>query len=183
MDCTQEMHHDARCQISQEQRHAVRALNDLIVATLDNAAEYRRAAFAVEHQLADLRHRAYESTRAVERLQREVRALGGEPANACSTLGAAVATLLSNTRLLIKGKDDLNNFLQDAERGDRQLQKHFTRYLADRALPPAAHGAIADAQYFLTLQNDQLRQSPEQAWVPMLQNGSLPAALAEATCS
>ncbi|HTE41606.1 MAG TPA: DUF2383 domain-containing protein [Steroidobacteraceae bacterium] len=101
----------------------VRLLNSLIVSTLDNVDEYRRAVFLAEQQLAALQRRIFVRTHAVERMQRHVRALGAQPAANRSCLASAFASLLSE-RLLIREQDQ-EQLLLDATRGEQRLKRQF----------------------------------------------------------
>src|SRR5262245_29733138 len=79
----------------------VRVVDRLIVATLDNSDEYRRAIFAIEQQLCSLQAQLAARTQSIEQMQRHVRSLGAEPAVARSSLASAFATVL-NARVIYR---------------------------------------------------------------------------------
>ncbi|MBC7982669.1 MAG: PA2169 family four-helix-bundle protein [Candidatus Obscuribacterales bacterium] len=138
--------------------YELRVLNQLIVSTLDNVDEYRRAVAMVEGQLNTLRRRVLDRTHAVERLQRQVRTLGGQPATSRSTLAAAFASLLSMRHRFLK---DDENLVQDAERGDHYLKRQFQSYLGDNLLSATARESISDAyDYCAAL------EPPAETWSP-----------------
>ncbi len=83
--------------MTQSQEYELHVLNELIVATLDRAHDYREAAAKADASLAStFAHRAREHIEAAEHLNRQVRALRGKPASSTSILGAAYSALARN---------------------------------------------------------------------------------------
>jgi uncharacterized protein (TIGR02284 family) len=120
----------------------VRLLNELIVSTLDNIDEYRRAVFMAEQQLATLQRRVFVQTHAVERMQRHVRALGAQPESHRSPLASAFASLLS--RHFLSRDQDQEQLLLDAKRGELLLKRQFEMSSKAAAVSDATRTVLDD---------------------------------------
>jgi len=80
--------------MTQSQEYELHVLNELIVATLDRAQDYREAATKANPPLSStFAQRAREHIEAAEQLNKQVRALRGRPATSNSILGAAYTAL------------------------------------------------------------------------------------------
>jgi hypothetical protein len=123
--------------------HDVAALNQLVVAVLDNADEYRRAIFAIEQLLDSLQHGLYNRAQAAEQIQCQVRALGALPATTPSSLAAAFAARL--TMRLPFAKDRHEDLLHDMTRGEATLRTQFEYHLAGARLSGSSRECVMAA--------------------------------------
>jgi len=161
------------CGKEEHSAYDIRVLNGLIVSILDNVDEYRRAVFSIEQRLNLLQKRVYSRMLAVERLQRQVRSLGGVPATERSQLAAAFATILSNRALPAIDDDQV---LRDAQRGEVVLQRQLEACLADCLVSTEARQATSSALDCVT---HETVEAPQSGWAaPMTacaQGTSLPS--------
>lgn len=121
----------------------IRTLNGLIVGTLDNIDEYRRAIFALEQRLDTFQRGVYNRMQAVEHLQSRVRALGGQPATTRSTLAAAFAALLAVRHPFVK--DHEKELIHDVERGTAALHRQFKACLGGSGLSETGRHYVDEA--------------------------------------
>jgi uncharacterized protein (TIGR02284 family) len=147
------------CEKEEHSTYDVRVLNGLIVSILDNVDEYRRAIFTIEQRLNTLQRRVYSRMVAVERLQRQVRGLGGQPASERSQLAAAFATILSNRALPVTDDDHV---LRDAQRGEAALQRQFEACLGNCLVSAEVRQTASAALECIT---NQTIDAPQPGWV------------------
>jgi uncharacterized protein (TIGR02284 family) len=125
--------------------HDIHVLNSLIKTTLDSRKGFQDAAEDAEstHFASFFSDFAQRRAEAAAVMQEEVRALGGNPEDDSSFLGAAHRTFLSLKEMFVSRDDKA--IVDEVERGEDYIKEKFQEALADNDLGDAARAAIMRA--------------------------------------
>jgi uncharacterized protein (TIGR02284 family) len=124
--------------------HDITVLNTLIATTLDSVRGFRDAAEDASGTNAEFfRSMADERTEVVTRLQEQVRALGGNPEDDSSTMGAVHRGFM-NLKEAVMGSDE-KAVIEEVERGEDYLKNKYNTALNDDGLGAVARSAIESA--------------------------------------
>jgi uncharacterized protein (TIGR02284 family) len=121
--------------------HDIDVLNDLIEVTLDSADGYREAAkdAGSTSYRETFTRRAHDRQQIAQRLQEQVRALGGVAEDDGSVLAAAHRVFLAIRDRMSEGDEAV---IQEVERGEDFILEKFDDALADVALSAVVADAI-----------------------------------------
>lgn len=136
--------------------HAVDVLNGLIKTTLDSVEGYQHAAENAggSQYRAMFMERSNRRQQLAEQLQREVRALGGEPKVERGVAGAAHNMFVDLKRAL-SGDDD-KAVIDEVERGEDHIKDRFEDALRDDDLPPNIRSAVDRAYQEIKADHDEV---------------------------
>ncbi len=125
--------------------HDVTVLNSLITTTIDSANGFDEAANDVRSGRFETTFREYASERrqCVQRLQDEVRRLGGTPEDDGSVKAAAHRTWL-NIRDALSGDSD-KQIIEEVENGEDYIKNKYETALRDDKLSAQARTVIQEA--------------------------------------
>ncbi len=137
--------------------HDIDTLNELITSTIDSVDGYRKAGEdSNSGQFQPIFFsRASERREVAERLQDEVRNLGGEPSDDGSLMGAADRAFMT-LREVISG-DDEKAIVAEVERGEDKIKAKFEDAIADSKLSPETRNVISSAYTSVKAGHDQMR--------------------------
>ena len=137
--------------------HDIDTLNELITSTIDSVDGYRKAGEdSNSGQFQPIFFsRASERREVAERLQDEVRNLGGEPSDDGSLMGAADRAFMT-LREVISG-DDEKAIVAEVERGEDKIKAKFEDAIADGKLSPETRNVISNAYTSVKAGHDQMR--------------------------
>lgn len=136
--------------------HAVHVLNGLIKTTLDSVGGYKEAAENAEGS----RFKGMFAERATKReqlardLQREVRALGGDPQDHQGMIGKAHNKFV-DLKAALTGNDD-KSVIDEVERGEDHIKGKFEDALDDDDLPPSVRTKVARCYESIKADHDEV---------------------------
>jgi uncharacterized protein (TIGR02284 family) len=125
--------------------HDVTVLNTLITTTIDSANGFEESAKDVKNPQFQTLFTDYarERRQNVERLQQQVRALGGTPEDDGSMKAAAHRTFL-NLKETVMGGDD-KKVIEEVERGEDYIKAKYETALKDDGLSAPTRAIIQEA--------------------------------------
>lgn len=132
-------------------------LNDLITSTIDSVDGYRKAGEDSNSGRFQpiFFSRASERRDVADKLQQEVRTLGGEPADDGSLMGAADRAFMSLREVV--SSDNEQAIIAEVERGEDKIKAKFENALADNELSSETRDAISTAYGSVKAGHDQMR--------------------------
>jgi uncharacterized protein (TIGR02284 family) len=136
--------------------HAVDVLNGLIKTTLDSVGGYREAAENADtSQFKSMfTQRASKRRELASELQRQVRALGGDPEDDQGIVGKAHNKFV-DLKAALSGNDD-KAVIDEVERGEDHIKEKFEDALEDNDLPAIAREAVARAYTSIKADHDEV---------------------------
>lgn len=119
----------------------VEILNELLMLTSDSIAGYREAAAETRNRALQrcFLRRANDRQHIADRFTEVIEALGGEPANSGTRLGAAHRVFLNLRELLASGDAAA---MHEVARGESFLRSRYERALRSGALSPRARDTV-----------------------------------------
>jgi uncharacterized protein (TIGR02284 family) len=140
-----------------ESSHDISTLNSLIATTLDSVDGYSEAAKDSENSrfTSLFTTRAGERRQVANRLQQQVRSLGGKPEDDGTALAGAHRVFL-NLKSVLTGKDD-KAIINEVEAGEDHIKAKFEDAIADRELSASARAAIEEAYVSVREGHDEMR--------------------------
>ncbi len=122
----------------------ITVLNTLIATTLDSVRGYEEAGEDGDGSHAELfRTMAEDRRQVVSALQTQVRALGGNPEDDGSTMGAVHRGFMKLKELVVARDEEA--IIEEVERGEDYLKAKFKTALESDALDTATRGVIESA--------------------------------------
>lgn len=134
--------------------HDIKSLNTLIETTLDSAFGYYEAAKDSSRYAPMFQSRADERREVATNLQQQVRALGGEPEDDGTVMGAA-HRMFVNLRNTIAGGDKA--VVDEVERGEDHIKAKYEDALKDSDITPTTRQVIQAAYTSVKTGHDQMR--------------------------
>lgn len=136
--------------------HDISVLNNLIEVTLDSVDGYRSAAEDATNSrfASEFRDRANDREQVVNRLQDEVRRLGGEPEDSSSILASAHRAFM-DLRDKVTGTND-KAVLDEVDRGESYLDDRWQKAMKDDQLSPEARSAISQCYSSIRSGHEQM---------------------------
>ena len=133
----------------------IKVLNDLIEVTLDSADGYREAAKDTRNLdfKALFERRSVERNRLTEKLQTEVRDLGGEPEDDGTVLASAHRMFL-NLKHIVTGSD--LGIVNEVEAGEDHIKTKYEDALSQEYLSAPVRGAVSSAYEMIKADHDQM---------------------------
>jgi uncharacterized protein (TIGR02284 family) len=137
-------------------RHDIEILNALIEATLDSADGYEQAAMDATNPAYRklFQKRAQERRRVVSDLQRQVRALGGNPEDEDFVLAACRRVFLRLRESLTRGEDSV---ITEVECGEDYIRTRYEEAMEDDDLSVHIRTAVVRAYASVKTGHDQMR--------------------------
>lgn len=137
--------------------HDIDTLNELITSTFDSVDGYRKAGEdSASGQFQPIFFsRAAERKDVVEKLQQEVRTLGGEPHDDGSLMGAADRAFMTLREVV--SSDNEQAIIAEVERGEDKIKAKFEDALQDGKLSEATRITISSAFESVRAGHDQMR--------------------------
>ncbi len=132
-------------------------LNDLITYTIDSVDGYRKAGEDSNSGRFQpiFFSRAAERREVAEKLQQEVRIMGGEPVDDGSLMGAADRAFMSLREVV--SSDNEQAIIAEVERGEDKIKAKFENAMADNELSSETRDAISNAYTSVRAGHDQMR--------------------------
>lgn len=137
--------------------HDIKVLNTLIETTIDSAEGYGEAAKDAENTryAALFQQRAAERRQVTQRLQQQVRALGGNPEDDGTVLAKA-HRIFVELRAKMCSKDD-TAIVDEVERGEDHIKAKYADALKDNDVSASTRSAINEAYVSVKTGHDQMR--------------------------
>ncbi len=137
--------------------HDIDTLNSLITSTIDSVDGYRKAGEdSASGQFQPIFFsRASERKNVAEKLQDEVRILGGEPADDGSLIGAVDRAFMTLREVV--SSDDEKAIIAEVERGEDKIKAKFEKALADGDISESTRTTISGAYESVRAGHDQMR--------------------------
>jgi uncharacterized protein (TIGR02284 family) len=137
--------------------HDIKVLNNLIETTIDSAEGYGEAAKDSENTryAAAFQQRAAERRQVAQRLQQQVRSLGGTPEDDGSVLAKA-HRMFVELRAKMSSKDD-TAIVDEVERGEDHIKAKYESALKDNDVTAGTRSLINEAYVSVKSGHDQMR--------------------------
>jgi uncharacterized protein (TIGR02284 family) len=137
--------------------HDIKVLNSLIETTIDSAGGYGEAAKDAHNTryAASFQSRAAERRQVAQRLQQQVRALGGDPEDDGTVLAKA-HRMFVELRSKIGSKDD-TAIVDEVERGEDHIKAKYEDALKDADVTAGTRTVINEAYVSVKSGHDQMR--------------------------
>lgn len=125
--------------------HDIKVLNTLIATTIDSALGFEESADEVNNPqfASEFRRYAQERRQVVDKLQGEVRRLGGTPEDDGTTKAAAHRRWL-DFKNSVTGADD-KAVISEVKNGESYIREKYEHALKDDKLSPETRSAITEA--------------------------------------
>lgn len=143
--------------MSSSTEHDIKVLNTLIETTIDSAEGYGEAAKDAENTryAALFQQRAAERRQVAQRLQQQVRSLGGNPEDDGTVLAKA-HRMFVELRAKMSSKDD-TAIVDEVERGEDHIKHKYEDALKDNEVSAGTRSAINEAYVSVKTGHDQMR--------------------------
>lgn len=140
-----------------DSNHDIDTLNTLITSTIDSVDGYRKAGEdSASGQFQPIFFsRATERKEVAEKLQQEVRNLGGEPADDGSLMGATDRAFMTLREVV--SSDNEQAIIAEVERGEDKIKAKFEDAISDNELSSETRDAISQAYSSVRAGHDQMR--------------------------
>ncbi|NID04292.1 PA2169 family four-helix-bundle protein [Luteibacter jiangsuensis] len=137
--------------------HDIKVLNTLIETTIDSAEGYGEAAKDAENTryAAAFQQRAAERRQVAQRLQQQVRSLGGTPEDD-GTILAKAHRMFVELRAKMSSNDD-TAIVDEVERGEDHIKAKYEDALKDSDVSAGTMSAINQAYVSVKTGHDQMR--------------------------
>jgi uncharacterized protein (TIGR02284 family) len=137
--------------------HDIKVLNTLIETTIDSAEGYGEAAKDAENTryAAVFQQRAAERRQIAQRLQQQVRAMGGNPEDDGTVLAKA-HRMFVELRAKMSSKDD-TAIVDEVERGEDHIKAKYEDALKDNEVSAGTRSLINEAFVSVKAGHDQMR--------------------------
>ena len=137
--------------------HDIKVLNTLIETTIDSAEGYGEAAKDAENTryAAVFQQRAAERRQVAQRLQQQVRSLGGTPEDD-GTILAKAHRMFVELRAKMSSKDD-TAIVDEVERGEDHIKAKYEDALKDKDVSAGTLSAINQPYESVKTGHDQMR--------------------------
>ncbi|MDR6936972.1 MULTISPECIES: PA2169 family four-helix-bundle protein [unclassified Luteibacter] len=143
--------------MSSSTEHDIKVLNNLIETTIDSAEGYGEAAKDAENTryAATFQSRAAERRQVTQKLQQQVRALGGNPEDDGTVLAKA-HRMFVELRAKMSSKDD-TAIVDEVERGEDHIKAKYEDALKDTDVTAGTRSLINEAYVSVKSGHDQMR--------------------------
>jgi uncharacterized protein (TIGR02284 family) len=137
--------------------HDIKILNNLIETTIDSAEGYGEAAKDAHNTryAASFQQRASERRQVAQRLQQQVRSLGGNPEDDGTVLAKA-HRMFVELRAKMSSKDD-TAIVDEVERGEDHIKAKYEDALKDSDVTAGTRSLINEAFVSVKSGHDQMR--------------------------
>jgi uncharacterized protein (TIGR02284 family) len=137
--------------------HDIKVLNSLIETTIDSAEGYGEAAKDADNvrYTAQFQARSSERREVTQRLQQQVRSLGGKPEDDGTVLAKA-HRMFVELRAKMSSKDD-TAIVDEVERGEDHIKAKYEDALKDTEVTAGTRSLINEAYVSVKAGHDQMR--------------------------